>query len=245
MSEILAGYSIYVAHYSKLAERKLRMKALLSDAGYEDVIFYEKFNQEDIAASGFSSAEALIRSKITEFIPESIIRQFLKDGLNAGEKSLALKHINIYKDFLDAPEQGNLLLILEDDARLAHNFKSIVHTLIEKGGFQCLNLSASASKAEVPSADSPAFRLIIRHEKKHPFWTGTDGYIMTRECVSRVYEKLSKEPICVPIDWELSHVFMATDLKCHKVYPPLTYQASMTGEFASSVRDRGTDYLPN
>lgn len=245
MSEQKSDYSVYIPHYSKLADRKPLMRAVLRETGYENAIFYEKFNQEDMVESGFSSAESLIRSKITDFIPESVILQFLKDGLNAGEKSLALKHVNIYKDFLDAPDQGDLLLILEDDARLAHNFKSIVHAIIKAGGFQCLNLSAGASKAEVPSAESPALRLNVKHEKMHPFWTGTDGYIMTRECVARVYEELSKRALCVPIDWELSHVFMATELKCHKVYPPLTYQASATGEFPSSVRDRGTDYSPD
>jgi len=233
---------IYIPHYSKLIERKPLIAKELAAAGINQFTFYEKFDKECITEEEFSNDASLIRTKISNFIPEQVINNFLRDGLTQGEKSLSLKHKNIYKEFLETSKEEDILLILEDDARLARGFKNIIETLVSKAKFSCINLSAGANKEIVPLTNDKLERLSLTEVKHHPFNTGTEGYMMSYSCVSKVYDIICKKKLCLPIDWELSYVFMSSNLECHRVIPCLTYQASMTGQFVSSIRDRGTDY---
>jgi GR25 family glycosyltransferase involved in LPS biosynthesis len=233
---------IFIPHYSKLVDRKPIMREELDKHGLKDYVFYLSHDKEEIDEAEFSQNEGLIRSKIHNFIPEQVIKNFLRDGLTQGEKSLALKHKNIYKEFLESKKAEEFLLILEDDARLSHNFKNILEKLCSKASFDCLNFSGGSNKILIPSNKQNLQSLSILEVKQHPFNTGTEGYLMSRECVRRVYDAICQNKLCLPIDWELSYIFMNYNIACARTVPPLTYQASMVGDFISSIRDRGADY---
>jgi GR25 family glycosyltransferase involved in LPS biosynthesis len=239
----MKNIKIFIPHYTKLVDRKPVIEKILLEEGFQEFSFFEAFDKEQVDESRFSNDEKLIRQKIEKFIPERVIKNFLRDGLTQGEKSLSLKHENIYKIFLESSTENDFLLVLEDDVRLCHNFKKCIEALCEKSVFDCLNFSAGAASQIVPTSEKPLTQLQTIIINMHPFNTGTEAYLMSRRCVEHVYHEITNNKLCLPIDWELSHIFMSVkDVKCKRTSPPLCYQASQIGQYESSIRERGNDY---
>jgi GR25 family glycosyltransferase involved in LPS biosynthesis len=239
----MKNIKIFIPHYTKLIDRRPVIEKILIDEGFQTFTFFEAFDKEQVDESRFSNNEELIRSRIQNFIPERVVRNFLRDGLTQGEKSLSLKHENIYKTFLESSTENDLLLVLEDDVRLCYNFKKYIEVLCEKCVFDCLNFSAGAASQIVPSSENELKQIQIDTVSHHPFNTGTEAYLMSRKCVERVYSEIGNNKLCLPIDWELSHIFMSLkDIKCKRTNPPICYQASQIGQYESSIRERKNDY---
>jgi GR25 family glycosyltransferase involved in LPS biosynthesis len=238
----MKNIKIYIPHYTKLHERKQPMIDEMTKAGFSDYVFYEKYDQEDILEQEFAYDEAIIRIRTRQFIPEQVISKFLEDRFTPGEKSIALKHKYIYKDFLENASSNDNLLILEDDVRLAYNIKHILNAVINKSVYDCINLSAGGSKHLVPTEQNQIKQIQLLNIAHHPFSTGIDSYLLSYECVEKIWKELSKVKITIPIDWELSYIFMKQKMNCVRMLPPLAYQGSMTGIYKSSIREDRSGY---
>ena len=232
---------IYIPHYTKLIDRKIDLISILDNQNITNYSFFEKYDKEDLLDE-FTDDELEIRNRISKFIPENVINVFLSDKLNGAEKSLSLKHKYIYKDFLESSIDNDFLLVLEDDVRFVDNFIQIINKVIQKK-FECIILGAGDEIKNIQNMNlAPSiFKFQISHN--HPFKGGTESYIMSRGCAQKIYDFISDDyKMCIPIDWELSNLFMKNSIKAFEIMPKICYQASNTGEYNSSIRMRGDDY---
>jgi GR25 family glycosyltransferase involved in LPS biosynthesis len=103
---------IYICHYNKLIERKKSITDQLNYFKLNDYQFVETFDKESLET-------------------DEIINNFpkinnIENNMTPGEKSLALKHAWIVKDFYNKGYSS--ALVLEDDAILCDNFIEYFNT---------------------------------------------------------------------------------------------------------------------
>ena len=242
-------YKIYIPHHPKLHERKTYIQDSFLVNNFKNYEFYEVMNKEDITLEidkkFFSSEASEIEDRIRHFIPASVVTQFINDGMNQAEKSLAIKHLSIYKLFLESNE--DFLVVLEDDVIFVDHFISKLEAFIRLApkDFEVLLFGAGITNKSgnfnlnMFTGEHP--REISYHRIwQHVFGRGCDSYVVPRTTVQKLVEYFDSIKICAPIDWELSAV--ASTLNCYSTTVYLTAQGSSMGVYESSIRDRQNKY---
>lgn len=226
---------IYVAHYSKLYERKEQLINQFAQHKIKDYLFFEEYNKENLVEQDFKDDVLEIERRICRFIPRDQIEFLKKNGISDSQKSLALKHKYIYKNFLQKNRKDCFLVVLEDDVILVNNFMDILNKIIQNVKFDCINFGAGAAVKDKNKIIFDVSRLQFVHNKIHPFFSGSEGYIISYEACEKLYNLIHKNKLCLPIDWELSYFLTNFDIKCYNTNIPLTYQGSMIGKYKSSI----------
>jgi GR25 family glycosyltransferase involved in LPS biosynthesis len=251
MSADINDVKIYITHYSKLHNRKEFLKAVFAREGITNYTFFEEYDREfitdelDEITYAFDADE--IRNRISSFIPQNVVEQFISDRFNMAEKSLGLKHKFIYKDFLEDHNE-RYLLVFEDDVKFVDHFAQKLNFVLGRlpADVNILLLGGGAAVRDVDLSrvlfGDQVTRVGLLADKNHPFGNGSDAYLIERGSVQTLYEHLCRTKMVVPIDWELSYFSKLYGMNTVICYPYLTYQGSATGEYSSSVRDRGLRY---
>jgi GR25 family glycosyltransferase involved in LPS biosynthesis len=209
---------IFVAHYTKLTDRKPHMIQQFAKHGITDYEFVEVYDKEQITKSDASTFVKLTPPKV----------------------SLMLKHFHIYKQIADNHENA---LILEDDVILADNFVEKLDRYMSQvpstfdmvfiGNGCNLHIEKSRLKPDV----------FIYEKCLHPTtWGGdgisrcTDSYIVSKKCAIQLCKEMEKrkvKKISLAIDWWLNAVARPNQFKGFWAEPTIVTQGSQIGMFQS------------
>jgi len=223
---------IYITHYSKLIERKDRIKSDLSNWPAK-VQFIEEFNKEEI--TGKIKEKYRLKDK-KDYIKElkSLARNNDNDDIiSDSEISLALKHLHAYKKIIDNEEEYGL--ILEDDAIPKENF-------IEKFADNLKNTSIDWDMIFMGEGCGVKFikEKITKGRQINEFCyevkgtNGTEAYLIKKQMAEKLIKRMEK--FVLPVDWEIEHQLQNMDVKVIWWFPSLFYQGSENGIYKSSLR---------
>lgn len=193
---------IYVIHFEPLIERKKYLDGALNSFNipYEYVINNLQTDTD-------------IKNNIDKYYKHDT--SVLKRGLELGELSVSISHLNVYRDILK--KKLNYCLIIEDDAIFDELFKQKIDLIIqEKEDFDfiflstCCNLNIT-KKSEKFLYESKTSRC-------------TTGYIVNSVKLDNVLE--NSKQISLPIDTHLNYLKNIMDLKYAWCQPPIITQGS-------------------
>jgi len=229
------NFKIFVPHYTKLTERKKDITQMFLINGIKDYHIFEEYDKEDILQEDFFHEETEIRKRIQKFIPEQQINYIVKNTISDAQKSLALKHKYIYKKFLETSTNQDYLIVLEDDAIIVNNFINIIDSITKKIEFDCINFGAGATVKDVNKIIKDANSIKFSRDPIHPFFSGSEGYVISYRACKILFDLIEKNKLCLPIDWDLSYFFTNFNIRCFNANIPLCYQGSMVGIYNSSI----------
>ncbi len=206
---------IYVAHYTPLIKRK---EHILNEFKKHNI------NMDDVE---------FIETHDREVLTEEELNKFVK--INNSERSLFLKHIEMFKKILNSSDDG-FSLIFEDDAVLVDNFQNMLldyltnlpnnFDLIFPG--ECVGLHIrgySLNKYYYPYNNS----------------RGTCFYIINNKSVKKILDKFEQDTtnnnkVNCAIDWYFNKIIPELNLQSYWTEPTLVQQGSENGLFNSVLR---------
>ena len=154
--------------------------------------------------------------------------------IRPGEYSVALKHVGIWRAFLDTGKP--YCLVFEDDVFLAPDF---VHKL----GLCLYELGDPARRAAVYLGNGcnlhiPASDIV---PGQHLYRSNTsrcmDSYLITRPVAEARLDWLERNPLTLPIDHQVNVMDEELGIEVLWFEPTIVEQGSENGAFASSLRD--------
>jgi GR25 family glycosyltransferase involved in LPS biosynthesis len=225
MKLALADVPVYVAHYTPLRERRARLQADL--AGHRiDAHWMIRHDRDELTAEirdrYYRRDDALWRRKT--FYTEATPRELLP-----AELSLAIKHVETYRQILDGGQP--FALILEDDVILPPDFAGRFDRYFADAPPDLdLVFIGSCCGLRVASATSD------RHfyPRATPAAKCTDSYLISRSAAERLLSTIL--PLTLPIDFELNYQLHAHGMTVYWLEPPLTAQGSENGTYPSAIR---------
>jgi len=200
---------IFLAHYSKLVERKNHIIEMFKRQGITEYEFIENFDKESLTEEELS----------------------IFSNLNLSEISLFLKHIYIYKKIIEKYDEA---LIVEDDIVLCENFIFKLQqykTQIPKH-YDIVYLGNGCNLHVCSQAIHPSQHI---YEIKEKYSKCTDSYLIQKKACLQLIDYFEKG-IKLPIDWWLTEASKSKDLSIFWVEPTLVVQGSQTNLFKSSIR---------
>ena len=199
----------FVTHYTPLTNRK---EHILNE--------FRKHNIDNVEFIETHDREVLTENELNKF-----------EKINNSERSLFLKHIEIYKKIVN--DKG-ITLVFEDDAVLVENFKEILNDyiinlpenfdIIFPG--ECANLHIFGQN-------------INKYYYRYNMSRGTCFYIINNKCIQKILDKFeedSNNKISCAIDWYFNKIIPELNLNVYWTEPTLVYQGSETGLFNTTVR---------
>lgn len=215
---------IYVLHYKKLIERKEHIKNEFKkyNLNYE---FYEKFDKEEL------NNEDL---------------KIFNNNLRDSEKSLTLKHINIYKEISNS--NFDYALIFEDDVFLENDFNNILNKYITllPNDWDMLFIGNGCN---LHVNDIIKDKFIYKKDSKNSYTRCTDSYLISKKCATKItnyidnLHNLNKFPyIHSPIDFLLNDILKNINANVYWCEPTIVSQGSQkqgnckTKRFESSIK---------
>jgi GR25 family glycosyltransferase involved in LPS biosynthesis len=221
----LAALPVHVAHYTPLRERRARLQADLA-AHHIVARWMTRHDREDLTAEVraryYRRDDALWRRKTfyTECAPRA---------LSPADLSLAIKHVEIYRQILEDGQP--FALILEDDVLLAPDFAARFDRYFAHAPSDLdLVFIGSCCGLRVASAtDDRHF-----YPKTTPATKCTDSYLISRAAAERLLRTML--PLTLPIDFELNYQLHAHGMTVYWLEPPLAAQGSQNGTYASAIR---------
>ena len=217
----------YIAHYTKLGDRKKNLEQLLTGANYKDFCFVTGEPTNNFVDT-FYSPSPLLWKKRTEGLDYGVAVNYR--ALSKAEISLLYKHYLMFEKVACGDE--DYALILEDDVIFGEEFKEELKSSIEQTpvgwdfifiGSGC-NLRIPPSQLEVNKTS---------YLKSHPSGKCTDSFLVKQEAAARVLSTLL--PFVLPIDFELNHHMMKHDMKTYWIEPPFVCQGSQNGQYTSEI----------
>ena len=213
---------IFIAHYSKLVERKQYMIEQFKKHRITNYEFVEKYDKECLTDKD---------KEIFTYDPQ----------VSMSAVSLALKKLYIFKQIRDFYDYA---LILEDDAVLCDNFMDTLQKYMTElpNTYDMLFLGCGLGFHIEPNLILPNKHIYKKCLYPTPWGgdgctRGTDCYLMTKECAKKlcwyVYEKQVKPRAY--IDFILNQAGRDMNLEVYWSEPTLAVQGSVTGLFNSSV----------
>lgn len=222
---------VYIAHYTKLIERKQRLDGYLRENDIKAEYIYQ-FDKdvltEEIIKEYYLNDENAYNQTIVKAYKEKAVsyRQ-----LNLAEISLTIKHCYMMEKI--SQECNEYALVLEDDVIFKDNFTNLFNQYLEKTPKDwdviflgnCCNLRICRDKIIEGQ---------IAYLKEHPASKCTDSFLIKKDLA----KKLSKtmKPFRTICDWEYSYQFLLHDAKVYWWEPPLISQGSETGLFKTTLR---------
>lgn len=222
---------VYIAHYTKLIERKFNLDAALRQNEIKAEYIYQ-FDKdvltEQIIKEFYLENEEEYNKTIVKTYKEKCT-PFRK--LNLAEISLTIKHCIIMEKI--SKECNKYALVLEDDVVFANNFVNLFNEYLEKTPNDwdviflgnCCNLRVPKEFLEEGK---------IAYLKEHPSSKCADSFLIKKSMA----EKISKtmKPFRTISDWEYSYQFYLHNAKVYWWDPPLISQGSETGLFKTTLR---------
>lgn len=215
---------IYVAHYSRLKERKKNLEKQLKIYNLE-CLWIEQEPSDTFTKNKYSSNDWDEKFKKMNQLSYPKKRQLRK-----AEISLEFKHIKIYQDIVN--NNIDTALILEDDAIFEEDF-------LKKFNF---NINATPKDWDfifIGSGcnlriDKEVLNSNIAYKKEHPASKCTDSYIIKKEAAAKILETIF--PFTFPIDFELNYQMFIHDMNVYWWEPPIVYQGSQNGVYRSEIQ---------
>lgn len=249
----LNDIQFYIAHYPKLIDRKKYIIKKFEENNLKNYIFLEHDNKEQVENKHFlkeihfNFEKQNIIDRINGFIDLTTINQFISDGLNSAEMSLALKHKFSYEHFLLYSDK-KYFCFFEDDIIFYKNFCDLLIQFLNdlNDNFDIFLFGAGAAikgkKIDEVFSINQNYKNNFYNLNKHPFGRGCDSYLIKKDVIKNLHLYFNSTKICCPIDWELSKFSMSSNLKVVASTWNLTLQGSACEVYASSIRDRGENY---
>jgi GR25 family glycosyltransferase involved in LPS biosynthesis len=201
---------IFVAHYSKLRERKEHIIEQFKKHNITNYEFIEKFDKE------------LLTKEETKYF---------QPNMKLSEISLFLKHIYIYREILERYEEA---LIVEDDIILCDDFIALFthYRSLFPVNYDIVYLG-NGCNLHVPLQHIQPSKHI--YEMTNKYSKCTDSYMIQKKACVQLLDYF-KSGIKLPIDWWLTEASTQQDLSIFWVEPTLVSQGSQTNLFNSSIR---------
>ena len=213
---------IFVAHYTKLIDRKVAIEKQFRDHNITNYEFIEKYDREDLT----HDEQMLFHSHV---LPTSVM-------------SLSLKHRHAYRSIRD--NNYDCALILEDDVILAPNFVAILEGYIKElpSDYDMLFIGDGCN-FHIPDEYLLPDKHVYLKGHYPTSWGGegstkcSDSYILTKACATRICEYIDNlvYKTVMPLDWWLNIVIRECDFKVYWAEPTIVSQGSETGLFGSSI----------
>lgn len=201
---------IYITHYTPLIERKENIINQLKIYNIDNYEFIEVYDREN-----------LTNANIVKF-----------SHITLSETSLFLKHIEIYKKYVDN-NKNELVIVLEDDAIFVDNFKEKLDIYVQE-------LEKINDWDVIFTAD--CCNLHIKSVKEKLFYSsngsrGTCMYILNVGVCKKLLNIIDIETsINKPIDHWFNLIQHKYNLKYYWSEPILVKQGSEIGIFNSAIR---------
>lgn len=222
----LEALPIYVAHYTKLTDRRSRLEQELRRFGLRST-WLTDYDPEELTAEvterSYRRDDELWRLK-TDFYTREPAR-----ALRRSELSLALKHLDFYQRVKDGP--ADCALVLEDDAMLTGDFRDRFDGLFAGApdDFDFIFIGSGCG-LRVPNA-RPSVHF---YPKLTPAAKCTDSYLIRRQAAERLLSAVP--PITLPIDFELNYQLHALNMRVYWLEPPIVVQGSQNGTYRSAIQ---------
>ena len=222
----LAELPIYVAHYSKLVERRARLQKDLSELGLRATWLTEHDSEDisdDVLQRCYPYNDDVWRLK-TEFYTSEPPRP-----IKRSEASLAFKHLEFYRRLRDAAHA--CALVLEDDVLFDRHFCDHFDRYFTSvpDDFDFIFIG-SGCNLRVPNPSST----VHFYPKSTPSTKCTDSYLITRRAAERLLAVMP--PLTLPIDFELNYQLHALQMRVYWLEPPLVVQGSQSGLYRSAIQ---------
>lgn len=211
---------VFVIHYKKLVERKVRLIELFKQHNITDYEFVE-IDRDDVLQGGYDIS-------------------MFKEGYHSYQIAIALSHFHAYQQIRDHHDWA---LILEDDVIFSPDFNdklALYRSQLPDDydmmfiGNGC-NLHVEAHKL--------IDKQYVYKKPVHPMGWGnagatrcTDSYIMTKKCAQKVCEYIRTLPykVEIPVDWWLNVASTDCDLKVYWAEPTIVSQGTQAGLYQTS-----------
>lgn len=214
----------YVAHYSKLKDRKQNIETLFKQASFCNYEFVTDEPSDDFLLK-YNPCEETWYNKVSLMNYNGVI-PFRK--LSRSDISLIYKHFLIFDKISKSKEE--LFLVLEDDVIFPKNISSKINAVLndvpEDWDFIFLG-----NGCNLRIENSRIKKDVLCYLKAHPASKCTDSYIVKRSAALKILSNWNS--FTFPIDFELNNHMFYHDLQVYWVEPPIINQGSQTGLFPS------------
>ena len=196
---------IYIVHYAPLKERRIHLEQSLINHGFTNYEFVTDYDRNT------TSKEVMeMYYKGTTLVPAQIC--------------ISISHVEIYKKSIESDQ--NMVLILEDDALLAPNFK-------ERLDKYCNALPEDFEIGFLNDGCGMHAKGVIPEQIWYPANSSRTccSYLITKECCEKLVK--SSIPFHEVIDFEIYTQINKQNLKCYWCEPTIVKDGS-TGPYSQS-----------
>ena len=194
--------SIYIAHYTKLVDRKTHMDQEISKWNLNKlpVNFETRFDQE-----------VMTDNEVNESIDLEVFKAATGRDMAKGEQSLALKHKAILNSVAELPDD-NYALVLEDDVIFKEDPVAYISALLSHCSsnhvdFDCVFMG----EAWIRRGDDRN----IFFKKDHPATNGTCTMLFKSSSAKRMLSHLNANKVSHALDWHFNRVFEELDFNVY------------------------------
>ena len=225
---------VFILHYTKLADRKKRLDAMLSHFGIE-AEYVVDFDQEDLDQSIISEyykpSESDYRTKFNKLYGASVAPY---RDLNIAQISCTIKHYQCIQKV--ATETENYGLILEDDVIFVEDFVPKFNLFLNDTppDWEAIFLGCCAGLRVPPSLLKNG---VHAYPVSHPASRGGDSYLLRTDAARKIASTM--KPFTTISDWELASQLYQHNLKTYWWEPPLVVQGSQNGLYQTTLNDDG------
>lgn len=222
---------VYIAHYTKLVERKQRLDGILREnnikAEYvfdfdKDVLTQQLINEYYVCNEESYNNTIL---KVYKNNPSSFRK------LNLAEISLTMKHCHIMKRISE--ECKEYALVLEDDVVFEDNFVEKFNDYLSKtpNDWDVIFLG-NCCGLRIPAEERQEGK--VAYIKQHPASKCTDSFLIKKHLAEKL--SVTMKPFNTICDWEYSYQFCLHNAKVYWWEPPIVTQGSENGLYKSVLR---------
>jgi GR25 family glycosyltransferase involved in LPS biosynthesis len=221
---------IYVAHYTKLKERKQYILQELSKIGASDIELIENYDREDLTKEIISEYYEADRQKFEE--TAKITKNKCGGGeyriLKDSEISLMIKHVEILKKL--AASDNEYAMILEDDCLFLNGTsEKMIESLAKSCPFDWdVIVIGGAFDHSLCKYECMIDNFLLA---KHPATNTTSSMIFKKETAIKILNTFKK--FHLSWDWQLNHIFYVNNFKVYHTIPYICKQ----NNFKTSIQD--------
>jgi GR25 family glycosyltransferase involved in LPS biosynthesis len=222
---------IFVAHCTKLAERKPKVEEALSSLQLSEQTSWietEPYDLDDIDKYYKFSGE-IWDEKVGSLKYQSGCSD--PRHITPQELSLVVKHYRAYELIVDAGYES--ALVLEDDVVFCKGFVNYFNSFLESTPKDWdMIFIGSGAGLRIPK------RLLKPNQnaylKSHPATKCTDSYIITNKAAKILKDTML--PMTLGADFELNYQLYKNDFKVYWWEPPIVAQGSQIGMYKSAIQ---------